>query len=110
MVLGRNDTRIVDLVDPLHEGRDHGDLAGFVVFHRRTGRLTHFESFEAGRISDERLADLIVANRERLEARYPPARFAVEGGLFNSLAAFRHFFPEVAEALDTGSMPALGSR
>ena len=58
---------------------------------RGSGKVVHREHFETAALSDRRAANRIVRRRERLERRFPPGDFEIEGGMFNSVAAFEHF-------------------
>jgi hypothetical protein len=72
---------------------NHEDFAGFVINDRGTGQEVHRECVPTGRLSDNKVADLLVRRRERLEKKYAPSHYDVDAGLFNSKASFEHFFP-----------------
>ncbi len=73
--------------------KDHEDFAGFVINERGSGQEVHRECVPTGRLNDDKVTDLLVRRRERLEKKYAPSRYDIEAGLFNSKASFEHFFP-----------------
>lgn len=70
------------------------DVAGFVVTDRQSGHVVHSEAFDAWKHSDDRVANKMFAKRERLEARYDPAKYDVQAGLFSSARAFEARYPD----------------
>lgn len=67
------------------------DVAGFVVTDPK-GRTVHRESFPSGHLPANTLAARMNRHEAKLARTYG-AGFSVEAGLFNSAAAFDHFFP-----------------
>jgi hypothetical protein len=78
------------------ERKDHEDFAAFVIHHRSNGAEVHRECVPTGRMNNQRVTDLLIRGRERLEKKFPPAGYEIESGLFNSEASFQHFFPQSA--------------
>ncbi len=67
------------------------DVVGFVVTDP-AGRTVHRESFPSGHLPAATLATKMNRHEAKLARAYG-AGFSVEAGLFNSSAAFDHFFP-----------------
>jgi hypothetical protein len=74
-------------------------VAGFVVYDRETGRAIHAEYHTSPEATD-RFADRTGRRLERLERKYPHARYEIEQGFFNSLDAFFQVFPDARELTD----------
>ena len=72
---------------------NHEDFAGFVINKRGTGEEVHRECVPTGQLNDDKVADLLIRRRERLEKKYAPSQYDIDAGLFNSKASFDHFFP-----------------